>query len=291
VLAVLAPPAQAETILGLTSGDQLVTFASRAPGTILSTVNVTGLQSGELLLGIDVRPATGQLYGLCSTNRIYTINPWTGAAAVVGSGPFTPALTGSHFGLDFNPVPDAIRIVSDEEQNLRVNPNTGAVLGTDVNLAYAPGDPNFGGNPMIVAVAYSNNTEGAANTTLYGIDSLYHTLVRQGAVDGGAGGVAGPNGGQLFTIGPLGVVVSSGLAGPIGSFFAFAPAFTGGVFVGCLDLNYDGKADVVVGAGAGGGPHVRVFDGATGLDITGTPLGSFFPFPPAFTGGVFVGGN
>jgi hypothetical protein len=69
----------------------------------------------------------------------------------------------------------------------------------------------------------------------------------------------------------------------IGSFLAYAPGFTGGVFVGCDDVNGDGVPDVLTGAGAGGGPHVRAFNGATGAELIGV-----FAFTPAFTGGVFV---
>lgn len=67
------------------------------------------------------------------------------------------------------------------------------------------------------------------------------------------------------------------------SFFAFDPAFSGGVFVGLGDVTGDGLADVVVGAGEGGGPHVKVFDGATGAEVR-----SFFAYDPAFRGGVAV---
>jgi uncharacterized protein GlcG (DUF336 family) len=73
------------------------------------------------------------------------------------------------------------------------------------------------------------------------------------------------------------------LAGPLGSFFAYNPAFTGGVYVAAGDVNGDGRADVITGAGAGGGPHVRVFDAATG-----TVIREFFAFAPNFTGGVRV---
>ncbi|MCA9790787.1 MAG: VCBS repeat-containing protein [Candidatus Eremiobacteraeota bacterium] len=67
------------------------------------------------------------------------------------------------------------------------------------------------------------------------------------------------------------------------SFFAYDAGFTGGVFVGAGDINNDGRADIITGAGAGGGPHVRVFDGQTG-----TQLREFFAFDVAFTGGVTV---
>ena len=68
---------------------------------------------------------------------------------------------------------------------------------------------------------------------------------------------------------------------------AFEPAFTGGVRVAVGDFTRDGYPDVVVAAGPGAAPRVRVLDGHTGEPIPG-PLGSFFAFDPAFTGGVQV---
>lgn len=67
------------------------------------------------------------------------------------------------------------------------------------------------------------------------------------------------------------------------SFFAFDPAFQGGVFVAAGDVTGDGIADIVVGADAGGGPHVKAFDG-TSLAL----LQSFFAYDHAFVGGVSV---
>lgn len=67
------------------------------------------------------------------------------------------------------------------------------------------------------------------------------------------------------------------------SFFAYDPAFSGGVRVAAGDVNGDGVPDIVTGAGPGGAPNVKVFDGATG-----TLIRSFFAFDPSFTGGVFV---
>lgn len=198
----IAPTAgEAETIYAVTSTNLLLTFDSASPGTAAS-VAITGLQAGENVVGIDLRPATGQLYALGSTSRLYTINPVTGVATQVGSGPFTPALSGTSFGFDFNPTVDRIRVVSDADQNFRLNPDTGAVVATDTNLAYAAGDPNQGANPNVVALAYTNNFSGATSTTLFGIDSNLDI----GLIMGSSGGTPiSPNTGQLFSALPLGV--------------------------------------------------------------------------------------
>jgi hypothetical protein len=80
------------------------------------------------------------------------------------------------------------------------------------------------------------------------------------------------------------VKVFDGVTGvEIRSFFAFDPSFTGGITVASGDFNGDSVADIVVGAGAGGGPHVKVFDGATGAEIR-----SFFAYVPNYAGGVNV---
>src|SRR5690348_3688229 len=65
--------AEAESLIGVTTTNVLETFDGAAPGTILTAVGVTGLQTGETLLGIDRRPADGVLYGLGSTSRLYMI--------------------------------------------------------------------------------------------------------------------------------------------------------------------------------------------------------------------------
>src|SRR5207245_9833645 len=68
------------------------------------------------------------------------------------------------------------------------------------------------------------------------------------------------------------------------SFFAFHVNFNNGIYVAAGDANGDGKADVFVGAGAGGGANVAVFNGADA-----NRLQSFFAFDPTFIGGVRVG--
>ena len=84
------------------------------------------------------------------------------------------------------------------------------------------------------------------------------------------------------------VKVFSGADGVVlESFFAFETTFTGGVNVAAADLTGDGKADLIVGAGTGGGPRVRVIDPTTDADISG-PLGSFFAFDSLTHDGVSV---
>jgi hypothetical protein len=72
----------------------------------------------------------------------------------------------------------------------------------------------------------------------------------------------------------------------IRSFFAYGFTFTGGVRVATTDFNGDGIADIITGAGPGGGPHVRILRG----DNLGQ-LASFFAYAINFTGGVYVGGS
>ncbi|MEO8041309.1 MAG: DUF4394 domain-containing protein, partial [Acidobacteriota bacterium] len=185
------------TVYGVTTANNLIRFNSTRPGTILGTSAITGLQAGENVLGLDFRPATGQLFALGSTSRLYRINTFTGAATQVGAaGAFT--LSGTNFGFDFNPVPDRIRVTSDADQNLRLNPNDGTLSGTDVTLAYAAGDPNSGQNPNVVASGYTNSFGGSTTTTLYDIDSNLDILVIQNP----------PNNGTLNTVGSLGINAS-----------------------------------------------------------------------------------
>jgi len=81
----------------------------------------------------------------------------------------------------------------------------------------------------------------------------------------------------------------------LGSFFAYDASFAGGVSVAIGELSFDGVPDVIVGAGAGGGPHVKVIDGnrlglvqPSGVIESDALRVSFFAFDSAFTGGVNV---
>lgn len=196
--ALLATQANAELMYGLNStGTNVFTIDTAAPNALLVGKAITGLTANEQIVAIDVRPLTGALYGVGSFGNLYTINGGTGAAALVGN---NGGLNGVNFGADFNPSVDLLRVGSDVGSNLRLNPVTGATVGTDTNFAYAAGDPNVGKVANIVGLAYNNNTAGAASTTLYGIDSGLNVLVSFGA---------NPNAGQLTTIGSVGVDFTS----------------------------------------------------------------------------------
>ena len=115
--------ARAEKAWGIDSKALLVGFDTDRPQFPTSLQLIRGLMPGEQLLAIDFRPATGQLYGLGSSSRIYTIDRETAIAKVVGMGmAFTPALDGTEFGFDFNPTVDRIRVTSNTGQNLRLHP-------------------------------------------------------------------------------------------------------------------------------------------------------------------------
>ena len=69
----------------------------------------------------------------------------------------------------------------------------------------------------------------------------------------------------------------------IASFFAFDPGFVNGIYVATADFNRDGYSDIVVAAGFGAGPHVKVF---SGKDLA--ELASFYTFDPGYIGGLEV---
>ena len=156
---------------------------------------------GGRLLGVDMRPADGKLYGITSTNDLYRLDPATGAATQVSS--LTVPFDGDiRSGVDFNPQADRLRLISRDGQNLRVNVILGATA-VDGALAFRAGDANAGKRPHITAAAYTHNIPDAPDTKLFDIDADLDILVLQDP----------PNDGQLTTVGPLGIDF-----GPLGGF-------------------------------------------------------------------------
>lgn len=250
-----AQTVNAEAIIGLRSDNALVSFDSATPGTISGVVAVSGLQPGEDLIGIDLRPATGQVFGVGSSNRVYAINTLTGVATSVGS--FTPGLDGAEYGIDFNPTVDRIRVVNSLGGNRRLNPTNGASAGVDTQLSYAGG-----GIPRAVAVAYTNSIAAAPLGSIreLGIDSNLGALIEIGTQ---AGGNASFNGGVSTVIGPLGFatndLVGFDIFGPTGNAFVSLTNPTSGFSsFYSLDLG-TGAATLLGGVGGTAGVTLRDF--------------------------------
>ncbi len=97
------------TFYALSGGTKLLKINAMTSDMATSTTAITGLMTGETLTAIDFRPATGELYGVSTQNRLYVINQETGAARVIGTAPLNPVVSGSAVALDFNPTVDRIR--------------------------------------------------------------------------------------------------------------------------------------------------------------------------------------
>ena len=176
---------------GISATNQLIKYNAKTSTTAQAIITVTGLQAGENILAIDFRPATGELYALGNTSRLYVVNITTGVARAVSATPFTPAISGTAAGFDFNPTVDRIRLVTNTGQNLRLNPETGTVAATD-------GSINGGTAPTVSSVAYSGNVSGSAATVLYDIDVTSNKLFKQSP----------PNNGTLVEVGSLGITAT-----------------------------------------------------------------------------------
>jgi uncharacterized protein DUF4394/VCBS repeat protein/FG-GAP repeat protein len=223
-------------------------------GGVLTTVGSLGvtLDAGAGA-GFDIE-AGGPAYAALTSGgvtRLYTVNLGTGAATLVGTiGDGALQMTG-----------------------LAIVPRSLAVAGAGP-----------GGGPHVKVFDPST---GAAVASFFAFDPSFTGGVRVALGDINGDGVAdivvgaGPGGGPHVRV--IDGKTGTQLPGPIGSFFAFDPSFTGGVYVAAGDVDGDGFQDVIVGAGPGGGPHVRAFSGKDG-----TELASFFAYDPAFSGGVRV---
>jgi hypothetical protein len=141
--------------------------------------------------------------------------------------------------------------------------------GPHVRVFTPTGTPRGGG-----FFAYSSGFTGGVSVAAGDVDGDGHDEIITGA---GAGG--GPH-----------VKVFRADGSVLASFFAYDAGFHGGVSVAAGDADGDGRADVITGAGPGGGPHVKVFRiNASTPASTPTTIGSFFAYDPGFIRGVRVG--
>lgn len=205
----VGPPAR-ETIHAVTAANRLLAFNAGQPQKILSDKALVGLRAGDRLVGIDYRVAKGQLFGLGASGQLYRIEAATAQATAIGPPVALPAA--GEYGVDINPTVDRLRVVTDTGVNLRLHPDTGAVVDGDPAqpgvqfdgpLAYDAGDRLAGHVPRLVAAAYTYSKDNEKITTNYALDGAAGMLVHQGTKEGVTPMVS-PNTGRLYSVGLLG---------------------------------------------------------------------------------------
>ena len=181
--------------IGLTSDQRLVSFRVNDPDDADVIGRVSGLQGDDKLIGIDFRVQDYKLYGVGNAGGVYTVSTRDAMATKVSQ--LTVDLSGTRFGVDFNPAADRLRIVSDNGQNLRHNVNAGGNTVEDTALTLPPATARVSG---ISGAAYTNNDLNAdTGTALYDLDTNLDQVALQ----------APANSGQLSPIGKLGVDAAS----------------------------------------------------------------------------------
>lgn len=166
-------------VVGLTADQKLICFDEYNPRNVERIGDVSGLDTDTRLVGIDFRPATGELYALGDAGGLYTLDLNSASATLRAR--LNVALSGATFGVDFNPTVDRLRIISNDGQNLRVNVDDGITI-VDGALTYTPGTTATG----LVGAAYTNNdTDPNTATTLYDIDAALDQVVIQSPANSG----------------------------------------------------------------------------------------------------------
>jgi uncharacterized repeat protein (TIGR01451 family) len=255
-------------------------------GTITYTVSVTnnGPSDAQSVTFSDTVPSNTRIVNA-------TIPPgWIPAPTVFGT------IVAQRTTLEAGSGPQVFTIV--------VRVTSGTVVSNTASVTSATADPAPGNNsstattaamaallPIVTGadagggphVKVFDPLTGALRFSFFAYDPYFTGGVRVAVGDVNGDGVpdiitgAGPSGG------PHVKVFSGTDLSVIASFFAYDPAFFGGVYVAAGDADGDGRADIITGAGGSGGPHVKVFNGGTFATVS-----SFFAYDPAFFGGVRV---
>ena len=189
-----ATAAQAAEVAAL-SGDNTVSIVDTSKKAVVKTWKISGMPGK--VLGFDVRPADNMLYAVGDDGGIYTVDLASGKATMKSKLEKTLA-AGSWATVDFNPVADRLRLMSNDGTSLRVNVDDGKVT-TDGSHKFADTDMHKGEKPNVVAGAYINSVKGAKETALFNIDGTIGGLIKQ----------APPNDGVLAAIGKLGIKADS----------------------------------------------------------------------------------
>ncbi len=175
LLALAAIPASAADMVALDKSNRLISFTDTKPGVTQSRL-IKGASAA--ILGIDVRPSNGKLYGLAADGGVYQLDAATGQATMISK--LNVAAASDVTVVDFNPVADRMRVVTASGRSLRVNVDTGETV-EDGKLNFAAGDASAGKAANVTAGGYINSTPGPkpTATALYEIDSTAKALLIQ----------------------------------------------------------------------------------------------------------------
>jgi len=205
----------AERIYGITGpgsasnsvGVNLVFFDSATPGTVTTVGPLTGVTAGQGIKSIDFRPGRTTLYAISTVAtggaaaQIYTCNISTAVCTPLGAAITLGTNASNRTEIEYDPVQNNLRVITGgaggSTNNFRFNATTGALIAQDPTMTVDAADPNVGYTAYsMVAAAFSNNTVGAASTTLHVYDYNSDAIFRVGSVGGTP---ISPNTGTIFT--------------------------------------------------------------------------------------------
>ncbi|MBX7105330.1 MAG: DUF11 domain-containing protein [Gemmataceae bacterium] len=251
------------TAAGVSLTDILPAALLNANWTSFATGGATGnnaFGTGNILETVTLPPGSDITYQIDAI-----VSPDASAGQLVNTVTADLPLTIS------DPVPD----------NNTATDKTTVIVGKQVVVAA----PDAGQLPF---VKLFNPLSGSLRMTIQAYGIGFRGGVRVATADFNGDGTQdivvapGPGGGPHIR-------VFDGLDGTVlQEFFAYDAGFRGGVYVAAADVTGDGVPDIITGAGAGGGPHVRVFNGADPGRVVAGPIGDFFAYAASFTGGVRV---
>ncbi len=185
-----------KSALGLSSnGKNLTTFSLTTGKRTKALGQAKGLVGDVRLIGIDERPADHKVYGVGDKGGVYVVNRGNGVVRKVSQ--LSVALDGTHFGVDFNPAADRLRIISDTGQNLRHD------VSQPAPTTAVDGALNYDGTTAtgVTAAGYTNSdNDPSSGTTLFNLDMTRDQVVQQVPANSGnllVSGAFGPRQGPV----------------------------------------------------------------------------------------------
>lgn len=173
LMSACAANAHAANLVAINSSNQIGVFDASNIGDAIFTT-ISGDASGESFIGIDLRPSNNMVYGITRSNKIFTIDAYSGNSTFVAALANPVVGASKSYGFDFNPVADiggasSLRLVSSTGDNYAVNVNTGAVTLATSLISGFTGVSYTNSNA-------SNPTLVPSSTALYYINSANDTL-------------------------------------------------------------------------------------------------------------------